>query len=95
MIHRCNIHCHTMDLEKAESMGIEDRGKWLPFSFLLDITVACKMTSDDEDEMTYNCTTVFTEHGDTYVIDTPYSEFNSLFEMYFDTESSSTDDINL
>jgi hypothetical protein len=79
MIHVCNIHCHTLDIEKAELMGLEDRGQWMGFAFHLDVVVACKLTSLDEDSLTYNCTTVFTEHGDTYIIDTPYHKFQNLF----------------
>ena len=40
MIHICNIHCRTLDEDKIESLNIKDKGKWLPFSFLLDIVVA-------------------------------------------------------
>ena len=90
MIHTCNIHCHTMDLDRADLLGVDDAGKWLPFAFHMDIVVACKMTTDDRDEEVYNCTTIFTDHSDTYIIDTPYTEFISVFQMYHEDPSSSS-----
>jgi anthranilate/para-aminobenzoate synthase component II len=48
----------------------------------MDIVVACKLTSLEEDSLTYNCTTIFTEHGDTYIIDTQYAEFQKMFVDY-------------
>jgi hypothetical protein len=45
------------------------------------------------------CTTIFTEPGDTYIIDTPYIEFMPLFKDYHsgsDNEAmQSKDDIEL
>ena len=95
MIHNCNIHCHTMDLDKADLMGIQDKGKWLPFAFHLDIVIACKLTTDDEEEIVNDCTTVFTENGDTYIIDTPFQEFLTVFQMYnADPELGKSEDLN-
>ena len=95
MIHTCNIHCHTLDLDKADFMGIKDKGKWLPFAFHLDIVVACKLTTDDEEETVYNCTTVFTDQGDSYIIDTPYTEFQTIFQLYNTSEGSKpAEDLN-
>lgn len=82
MIHTCNIHCHTLDLEKIELMGIEDKGQWIPFAFHIGIVVACKLSTPDEDSPAFNCTTLFTEQGDTYIIDTPYIEFLKAFMNY-------------
>ena len=82
MIHTCNIHCHALDIEKVELMGLEDKGQWMSFAFHMDIVVACKLTSLEEDSLTYNCTTIFTEHGDTYIIDTQYAEFQKMFVDY-------------
>lgn len=84
MIHVCNIHCHTLDIEKAELMGIEDRGQWMSFAFHMDIVVSIKLTSIDEDSLVNGCTTVFTEHGDTYIIDTPYVEFLPIFLDHYE-----------
>ena len=95
MIHTCNIHCHTMDLDKADLMGLTDKGKWLPFAFHLDIVIACKLTTDDEEETVYNCTTVFTDQGDSYIIDTPFTEFQTIFQLYHTSEGSkSAEDLN-
>lgn len=82
MIHSCNIHCHTIDIDKVEMMGIEDKGQWMPFAFHLGVVVAIKLTSNEEDSFVYNCTTVFTEHGDNYIIDTPYLEFLPIFTEF-------------
>lgn len=92
MIHTCNIHCHTIDLEKADLLGVDDKGKWLPFAFHMDIVVACKLTTDDEEELVYGCTTVFTDHNDTYIIDTPFTEFVTLFQVYHTEPSSPKSD---
>jgi hypothetical protein len=80
-IHSCNLHCHTIDPEKLDLMGLEDTGKWMPFTFHMDIVIACKLTSEDQETL-HNCTTIFTEHGDAYIIDTPYTEFSALFTSY-------------
>ncbi len=95
MTHACNIHCHTMDLDRADLLGVNDNGKWLPFVFHLDIVVACKMTTDDEEEPSYGCTTIFTDQNDTYIIDTPFTEFSKLFKDYHsDAPSTKPNDIN-
>lgn len=91
MIHNCNIHCHTLDIEKVELMGIEDKGQWMPFAFHLDTVVACKLTSLDEDSLVYNCTTVFTDHGDTYIIDTPFKKFLPVFTNHYAEEPQAKD----
>lgn len=84
MIHVCNIHCHALDIEKIELMGIEDKGQWMSFAFHMDVVIACKLTSLEEDSLVFNCTTIFTEPGDTYIIDTQYPEFLKLFIDYND-----------
>lgn len=102
MIHKCNIHCHALDINKAELLNLEDRGKWLPFAFDLGIVIAIKQTNDDEDELTYNCTTLFTNTGDSFIIDTPYEEFEAVFESFINsqyeddtTESNNQNDLTL
>jgi hypothetical protein len=94
MIHTCNIHCHTLDLDKADLMGIDDKGKWLPFAFHMDIVIACKLTTDEEDLLPFGCTTVFTDHGDSYIIDTPYNEFQTIFQMYHSDSTKESKDLN-
>lgn len=96
MLHECNLNCHTMDPSKMSDLGIEDNGKWMPFIFDMDMIEAAKLTSDEEDQSTYGCTTVFTKHGEAYIIDTPYKEFFSLFKSYYDDATDSNpDDLNL
>lgn len=82
MTHSCKVQCHAMDIKTAEDLGIEDKGKWLPFTFNMDIIDAAKMSSDEEDSSTYNCTTIYTNNGNTFIIDTPYDEFFKKFEEY-------------
>lgn len=82
MVHQCRVQCHTMDSKTAESLGIEDDGKWMPFIFTMDMIDAAKLTSDEEGAFVYNCTTIFTNTGDTYIIDTPYLEFFKKFAEY-------------
>lgn len=99
VIHQCNIHCYSQAPDKLESMAMKDidRGKWLPFAFHMDIVVACKMTTDDEEEMTYMCTTIFTESQEIYLIDTPYSVFLAKFTEYNQgiNEEENDNNINL
>ena len=82
MVHECNIHCRTVDLDKAEALGMSDQGHWLSFAFLIETIVACKMASDDPDNITFECTTIFTDQGDAYIIDTPYSIFKPLWVRF-------------
>ena len=88
-VHTCNLHCHTIDPDKLDLMGMEDDpGKWMPFAFHMDIVVGVKLTSEDEDSILYQCTTIFTENGDAYIIDTKYVEFLQLFVSYHKTSPS-------
>ena len=98
MLHECNINCHSMDASKMQDLGIEDLGKWVPFIFRLDIVEAAKMTSDDDNMNIYGCTTIFTNTGDNYIIDTPYKEFFDLFKEYslnIDAANTGDDDLEL
>lgn len=84
VIHQCNLQCHSMSPDKMDYLGIEnDMGRWLPFSFHMDMVNACKMTTDDIDDPAYGLTTVFTDQGDNYIIDTPYSRFLKIFLDYY------------
>lgn len=90
VIHRCKIHCHTIDPTRLDAMGMDDDlGKWMPFSFHMGIIVACKLSTDEEDLLPFGCTTLFTEHGDTYIIDTPYAEFEEKF-VHFNEEDNAS-----
>lgn len=84
-IHKCKIHCHTMDPDQADLMGMEDRGKWLSFAIHMDVVTAVKLSTDDEDQPIFGCTTLFTELGESYIIDTPYEEFLDIFYAYHQT----------
>jgi hypothetical protein len=98
MIHECNLNCHTVDPTKLSDLGIEDEGKWMPFIFNMDMVEAAKLTSDDVDLPTYNCTTVFTKAGDAYIIDTPYTKFFSIFKEYItelDQDETTDEDLDL
>lgn len=96
MIHSCNVHCHSLSTTEVDLLGIEDNGKWLPFSFLVSTVVAMKQTTDDEDEPTFNCTTLFMENGESFVIDTPYYTFSKIwstavYEMENSNDSKESD----
>ena len=93
MIHRCNIHCHTLDVDKMEMMGIEDKGQWMPFAIRMDTVASCKLTSLEEDALTFGCTTIFSENGDTFIIDTPYDKFVKLFTNYYDSKEEDSDSV--
>lgn len=98
MLHECNLNCHTIDPTKMSDLGIEDDGKWMPFIFHMDMVEAAKLTSDDKDMSTYNCTTIFTKGGDAYIIDTPHKEFFQLFKEYnifTSSEEDSSNDLDL
>jgi len=92
-VHSCQLHCHTMDPEKLDLMGLEDDpGKWMPFAFHMDVVIAIKLTSDDDDNHLFGCTTVFTENGDAYIIDTKFDDFKKKFMNYHDDVTSITPD---
>lgn len=90
VIHRCKIHCHSMDPTKLDIMGMEDDlGKWMPFSFHMGIVIACKLSTDEEDLLPFNCTTLFTDTGETYIIDTPYADFEEKFVRFNEEDNAS------
>jgi hypothetical protein len=95
MIHTCAIHCHSIDVSQVDILGLaKDKGKWLPFAFHMSIVVGCKMTTDDEDEIVNNCTTIFTDSGETYIIDTPYYQFLALFKKFNQESEEPKSDLN-
>lgn len=99
MLHECNLQCVSLDLSKLEALGMEDKGKWMPFIIDMECIEAAKFTSDEEDDPMYGCTSIYTKGGDTYIIDTPYKEFFKKFkEFYYNTEGDtpgSDNDIDL
>ena len=80
-----------MEPTVVESLGIEDPGKWLPFCFDMGILDAIKMTTDDVDNNLFNCTSLFTKSGDTYIIDTPYKKMHKIFKQYHEEVSNEND----
>lgn len=101
MIHKCNVHCFSLELENRELLGGKaDAGKWMPFAFDLSMVYAVKLSHDDSEKMTYGCTTIYTEDKETYVIDTPYDRFLILWEQFmtgelFDGSEGHEDDLDL
>jgi hypothetical protein len=83
--HKCKVQCYSLDKDKAESLGIEDKGKWLPFMFDVGAVELLKQTTDEPDSEVYNCTTIFLRNGSTFIIDTPYNEFSKIFEDYYES----------
>lgn len=92
MVHECKVQCHSLDIKTLDTLGIEDTGKWLPFIFDMEIVDAAKLSSDDESSPGYNCTTIFTKTGDSYIIDTPAEEFFKKFTEYNNLEFPSPDE---
>lgn len=92
MIHKTRVFCHEVNPEKLEMLGIEEKaiGTWLPFTFRMDTINAYKLTSSDIDEgqLTIGCTTVFTDNGDTFIIETPYQVFDDLYIRYIGEDAS-------
>lgn len=86
MIHKTRVFCHEVDPEKLEMLGMDEKvsGMWLPFTFRMDIVNAYKLTSSDIDhgKLTAGCTTVFTDNGDTFIIETPYQIFDDLYVRF-------------
>jgi hypothetical protein len=76
----------------VDLLGLDDQGKWLPFSFLLDTVVAMKQTTDEEDEATFNCTTIFMENAETFVIDTPFYTFQSIWNTHMTGDDDEDND---
>lgn len=92
MIHECKVQCHTMNPTEMDVLGIkEDEGKWLPFIFDMEMVNAAKLSSDEKDSPAYNCTTIFTRNGDTFIIDTPFKEFSKKYQLYFTLDILDTD----
>lgn len=83
MIHRCKVQCHTINPTEMDLFGMkDDNGKWLPFAIDLGVVTAAKVSTDEIGEPTYNCTSIFTNTGDTFILDTHYSDFMDKWESY-------------
>lgn len=82
MVHECYLHCTSMSPEQLNVLGMEkDPGKWLPFMFDMDMVLSTKMSTDNEDDPLYLCSTLYT-NNDVFIIDTPWLEFSKLFKLY-------------
>lgn len=82
MIYECNLLCHSVSENDIEKMNIDDKGKWLPFAVDLFTVYAVKMTTDTKKELAYLSTTLITEFGQQFVIDTPYKKFITLWKEF-------------
>ena len=77
MICSCNVYCNTKTESKLEDLGLslEDvPGHWLPFTFKYEYLMAIKVASDDVEDDLYNCTVLFMDNDDTFVIDLSYDD---------------------
>jgi hypothetical protein len=83
-VHKCKVECHVMPPSDLEAMGLpaSTESKWLPFIFDMGMVRAAKLSTDEEDHSSYNCTTIFTHDGDSFIIDTPFEEFSQKFVEY-------------
>ena len=103
MIHKCKVQCHSVNPTEMDLLGIkEDSGKWLPFAIDMGVITAVKMSTDEKGEATYNCSTIFCNNGDSFILDTSYMEMVDKWESYVnfswtsdDESSKDEDDLNL
>jgi hypothetical protein len=98
--HECKVYCHSIPQEQADILNITDNGKWLPFTIYLGCVNAFKMSTDEDEDGTQYCTTVYTDAGDIYILDTPYAKFNEIWKKFIADEdiadqASDDDDISL
>lgn len=98
--HECKVYCHSIPQEQADILNITDNGKWLPFTIYLGCVNAFKMSTDEDEDGTQYCTTVYTDAGDIYILDTPYTKFNEIWKKFIADEditdqASDDDDISL
>jgi len=100
MVHKCKVQCHTVSATEMDLLGMKDDGvKWLPFAIDLNVITAIKMSTDEVEEESYNCSSIFTTHGDTFILDTPYHDMVEIWANYvnamWDDEQPNDDDIIL
>lgn len=77
MICSCNVYCRSKTESELEDLGVTSDsipGIWLPFTFMYEYLMAIKTASDDKEDDTYNCTNIYMDNGDVFIIDTPYDE---------------------
>ena len=96
MIHKCKVQCHTVNPSEMDLLGIkDDAGKWLPFAIDLGVINSMKMSTDDKEESTYKCSTVFCTDGNSFILDTPYEELVQLWSDYVSTKWETDEDLPL
>jgi hypothetical protein len=72
---------------KIKELTGQDSILLVPFSFDINIIVAYRQSIDDEGTLeTY--TVVFTEYGDNYCIDIPYSKFNNTYKTFINADKT-------
>ena len=91
MIHRCRVECHKHDPITEEIIDSVE-SVWLPFSFLLDTIVGTKAASNDPEDTSYGCTTIYMEDNRSFIIDTPFEKFEREWSNYMRT--GEVDDID-
>jgi len=92
MIHKCNVHCFSLDKDTSELLGKKsDEGKWMPFAVDISLIIAVKLSHDDDEKMTFGKTTIYLQDGDTFVIDTPYDVFLDKWERFVGDEDEIAD----
>lgn len=95
MIYECQVFCHSTESDLNDIIGIEDDGKWMPFAFDISLVYAVKLASDDSSRLSYKCTSIFLDGGDSYIIDTKYRDFLKIWKSYNIEFLDEDDDLSL
>jgi hypothetical protein len=93
MVHVCKVLCSSDDAERLEDLGLQDPGVWADIAIELDHIVAIKRSGANPTDEYYGASTVYTEHGDSYIINVSFPEMLALWTGK-DYESPE-DEINL
>jgi hypothetical protein len=80
MIYECKVLCSTMEEDQLEDLGIQDPGTWVELAIELDTVKAIKRTNATPKEQHYNATSLFTDYGDTFIVDTPYPRMLQIWK---------------
>lgn len=93
----CKVLCSSSDADKLEDLGIMDPGIWTDMVLDLDCVVAMKRSGADEneDKELYHSTTVYTEFGDSYVLNVPFEKMAGVWMGTTIEEGDSNKEINL
>jgi hypothetical protein len=74
----CNI---IMENKKIRELTGVESLILVPFSFDIDVIIAYRQSVDDEGN-TEDYTVIYTDSGETWCIDIPYSELNKIYKNY-------------